>query len=145
VNRRLADDQLEVNFYAISCSVHHWVCMQNNVKGFPTIFAFRENSIDPHQLKEVTADNIAVAVGVEFKSSISDVIENNIGSDFEGVEGSRPIDIWGASLDGLSRTREAVYRDAALSFTYALKTEIFSGREGSSVLNTNQRMRLLNL
>ncbi|KAL7440754.1 hypothetical protein ACHAXM_007453 [Skeletonema potamos] len=139
VNRRLADDQLEVNFYAISCSVHHWVCMQNNVKGFPTIFAFRENSIDPHQLKEVTADNIAVAVGVEFKSSISDVIENNIGSDFEGVEGSRPIDIWGASLDGLSRTREAVYRDAALSFTYALKTEIFSGREGSSVLNTNQR------
>jgi thiol-disulfide isomerase/thioredoxin len=37
VNRHLVDDQIEVNFYAVSCSVHHWVCMQNNVKSFPTI------------------------------------------------------------------------------------------------------------
>ena len=32
-----------------------------------------------------------------------------------------------------------MYRDAALSFTHALKTEIFSSRDGSSVLDPNQR------
>jgi len=143
VNRRLVDEETEVNFYAVSCSVHHWVCLQNNIKGFPTILAFKENSVDPLQLKEVTADNIAVAVGVDIKSSLRDGIKDNIDSDVEGgedsEEGFRPIDILGASLDGLSRTREAVYRDAALSFTYALKTEMFANRDGNNVLDTNQR------
>ena len=144
VNRRLVDEQIEVNFYAVSCSVHHWVCMQNNIKGFPTILAFKENSVDPVQLKEVTADNIAVAVGVDIKSSLRDAMQNGIDSDIEGEEDSeeedfRTIDILGATLDGMSRTREAVYRDAALSFTYALKTEIFANRDGSGVLDTNQR------
>lgn len=149
VNRRLADDQAEVNFYAVSCSVHHWVCMQNGVKGFPSIFAFQENSVDPRPLtEEVTAESIAVAVGVQLKSSDHVVMVGNA-IDSDNMEGGeeeeldeedfRPIDILGASLDGLARTREAVYRDAALSFTYALKTEIFSNRDVNSVLDTDQR------
>lgn len=147
VNRQLVDDQIEVNFYAVSCSVHHWVCMQNNVKSFPTIYAFKENSIDAQQMqmKEVTAESIAAAVGVTLKSSgnkDSYIFEEGQGRGEieEDEEDFRPIDIWGASLDGLSRTREAVYRDAALSFTYALKTEVFSTRDGrSNVLDADQR------
>ncbi|KAK1745146.1 sulfhydryl oxidase [Skeletonema marinoi] len=143
VNRRLVDEQTEVHFYAVSCSVHHWVCLQHNIKGFPTIFAFKENSVDPHQLTEFTAENIAVTLGVGLKSSLRDAIENDIGSDAEGGEESeedfRPIDILGATIDGMSRTRESVYRDAALSFTYALKMEIFVNRDGNGVLDTNQR------
>ena len=43
----------------------------------------------------------------------------------EGVTEMRAVDILGASLNGLARTREAVYKDAALSFTFALKTGIY--------------------
>ena len=133
VNRRIIDEQSEVIFYAVSCSVHHWVCLQNNINTFPAIFVFRENSMEKQRLKEVTADNIGIAAGVELKSSMGNEIGIDIGANEggeESFEDLRAIDILGATKDGLSRTREAVYRDAALSFTYALKTEIFSNTDG---------------
>ncbi len=142
INRRLVDEQIEVHFYAVSCSVHHWVCLQQNIKGYPIIFAFKENSADPLHLKEVTVDTIADAVGVDIRSSFEEAVENK-DSDTEGGEENeddfRPVDILGATIDGMSRTREAVYRDASLSFTYALKTEIFARNDENGVLDTNQR------
>jgi len=122
INRRLPDDQMEVNFHAVSCSVHHWVCMQNNVKGFPTIVAFRADSAEPQKLKRVTAETVAEAVGVRLLAH--DPLSNSADED-EGDEEIRPVDILGASLNGLARTRETVYKDAALSFTYALRTGIY--------------------
>ncbi|KAL9180107.1 hypothetical protein ACHAXT_008077 [Thalassiosira profunda] len=90
VERRLPEeDDAEVHFHAVSCSVYHWVCMQNDVKGFPTVVAFEAHSAVPRRGNE------------------------------------RPVDILGASLNSLARTRDTVFRDAALSFTHALKTEVF--------------------
>jgi hypothetical protein len=106
--------------------VYHWVCIQNNVKGFPTIVAFKENSAEPHILKDPSPDEIALAVGVKLKPRD----QNNVLTERTGDDAFRPVDILGASIAGLARTREAVYIDAALSFTHALRTEIFP-KEGS--------------
>jgi hypothetical protein len=142
VNHRLPDDQPEINFHAVSCSVYHWVCMQSNVKTFPTIYAFKANSGVRQLLKEkdITAESIAEALGVQLNAPT--VMENNL--EFEGEDNDefRSVDILGASLNSLARTRDAVYNDAALSFMHALKTGIFSVEEdgqASGPLNSVQR------
>ena len=124
---RLPDDQPEINFHAVSCSVHHWVCVQNGVNRFPTFIAFKADSSEPIPLNQVTADSVAEAVGVRLNAP--NVMENKIETDEEGGDAYRPVDILGASLDGLARTRETVYKDAVMSFTHALKTEIYPRRE----------------
>ncbi|KAL3798401.1 LOW QUALITY PROTEIN: hypothetical protein HJC23_005054 [Cyclotella cryptica] len=132
INLRTPLDQPEITFHAISCSVYHWVCVQNKIKGFPTIFALKANSAEPQILKDPSADEIAHAVGVKLKPLDQDYTR----SQKTGDDTFRPVDILGASIDGLVRTREAVYIDAALSFTHALKTEIYS-RQG--YLDSSQR------
>lgn len=137
----LPDDQPEITFHAVSCSVYHWVCMQNNVKEFPTIVAFKAGSVVPHRLKEkeITAESIAETVGVQLNAP--SVLENSVESEVEGDDEFRPIDILGASLNGLARTRDTVYKDAALSFTHALRTGIFSKKDGqdSGFLGSDER------
>ena len=140
ISARLPDDQPEINFHAVSCSVYHWVCIQNNIKGFPTIVAFKANSATPIMLKEkkMSADSIAKTVGVQLKAPTGQTFE----SDVDAIGNIHAVDILGATINGLSRTREAVYKDAALSFTHALKTEIFSKGEDGEVtyaLDSTQR------
>jgi len=132
-NVRLPDDQPEITFHAVSCSVYHWVCMQNNVKEFPTIVAFKAGSVVPHPLKEkeLTAESIAETLGVQLNAP--SMLENNEESEVDGDDEFRPIDILGASLNGLARTRDTVYKDAALSFTHALRTGIFSKKDGQNM------------
>ena len=142
INRRLPDDQPEINFHAVSCSVYHWVCLQNHVKGFPTIVAFKANSAVPTQLKEkgMTADSIAETLGVHLNAH--GARDDSEGAELEGGSDEyHAVDILGASMDGLARTRDTVYKDAALSFTHALKTEIFPKRGGefSSSLDSTQQ------
>ena len=115
--------------------------MQNNVKGFPTIAAFKADSVVPHLMKEkeITAESIAEAVGVQLNAPTA--LENSLEVDEEGNDEFRPIDILGASLNGLARTRDTVYKDAALSFTHALRTGIFTKKDGqdSGPLDSEQR------
>ena len=122
MNLRRPEDQPEVNFHALSCSLYHWICMQNSVKEFPTIVAYKGDSAAPMPLdeKDITADLIATAVGVRLTAPV-DV------PDDVAAEGG--IDILGASLNGLARTREAVYVDAALSLVHALRTDVFSAAD----------------
>ena len=131
-NQRTSDSQPEITFHAISCSVYHWVCVQNKIKGFPTIVAFKTNSAEPHILKDPSPDDIADAVGVHLRP---------LGEDYARSERSddefRPVDILGASVDGMVRTKEATYVDAALSFIYALKTEVFTSK--GSYLDSDRR------
>lgn len=123
INLRSPDYQPEITFHAISCSVYHWVCQQNNIKGYPTMVAFKANSAEPIQLiSDPTADDIAQAVGVTLKPLDQDIARAERTDDAF----SRPVDILGASMDGMVRTKEAAYVDAALSFTHALRTEVFT-------------------
>ena len=124
-NIRTPDSQPEISFHAISCSVYHWVCVQNNIKGYPTIVAFKSNSAEPHILKDPSPDDIAEAVGIHLRT-----LEKGYARSERSDDAFRPVDILGASVDGMVRTKEATYVDAALSFIHALKTEVFTS-EGS--------------
>ena len=137
MNRRLPDYEPEITFHAVSCSVYHWICLQNNIKGFPTIVALKANSAVPIRLKEkeLSAESIAEAVGVQLNApTLAEEYDekHNVEED-GGEEDFRAIDILGATLNGLTRTRDAVYRDAALSFTHALKTGIFKRNDESGL------------
>lgn len=115
--------------------------MQSNVKTFPTIFAFKANSGVRQLLRErdISAESIAEALGVQLNAPT--VIENYLESEGEGND-EFPVDILGASLNSLARTRDAVYNDAALSFMHALKTGVFSiveDGQASVPLNYAQR------
>lgn len=123
-NLRTPDDQPEITFHAISCSVYHWVCVQNNIKGFPTLLAFEANSAEPILLKDPTPNDIAEAVGVKLKDLDQDYTRGTHDDAF------RPVDILGASMDGMVRTKEAAYVDAALSLIHALKTEVYTSDNG---------------
>jgi thiol oxidase len=113
--------------------------MQSNVKTFPAIFAFKAYSGVRQLLKEedITADTIAEALGVQLNAPL--ITENNI--ELEGEENNefRSVDILGASLYSLTRTRDTVYNDAALSFMHALKTEVFSVKDERQAPNSVQR------
>lgn len=146
VNQRLPDDQPEITFHAVSCSLYHWVCMQGNVKSYPTIVAYKADSIVPQPLEEkkLTADSIAEAVDIQLIAL--DEMNNDLVSEFyENGEEFRSVDILGATLNSYARTRDTVYKDAALSFTHALKTGIFTtttkdgGQTSSGPLNSVQR------
>lgn len=142
INHRLPDDESEINFHAVSCSVYHWVCMQNNVKGFPTFVLFHADSAEPHWLKEeeMTVERIAETFGVQLQAPPE--MGNGLDSNREGIDEIAPIDILGASVNGLARTRETLYKDAALSFVHALKTGIFLHEDGGETrdsLNSVQR------
>lgn len=120
--------------------------MQHNVKGYPMIVAMKAQSAVPHLLREqeLSAEKIAKTVDVQLNAPTAGLMENDVESDAEeGDVGDffRPVDILGASLNGLVRTRDAVYKDAALSFTHALKTGIFSKEDGeaSGPLDSVQR------
>jgi len=131
INARLPDDQPEVNFHAVSCSVYHWVCLQNDVKDFPKIVAFQGDSIIPTILNEkfMTAESIAQTVGVQLNAPVIMGDTNIMQGESEYIDGNEAlhaVDILGATLNGLRRTHDAVYMDAALSFTHALKTGVFS-------------------
>jgi len=133
INLRLPDDQPEVTFHAVSCSLYHWVCLQNDVKGFPKIVAFKADSTVPLLLKEktMTAERIAHTVGVQLNAPI--LMEDTADPELDGNVALHAVDILGASLNGLTRTREAVYRDAALPFTHALRTGIFSNGQAATL------------
>lgn len=72
-------------------------------------------------MKDPSPNDIAEAVGVRLKELDQDYVRSTNDDAF------RPVDILGASMDGMVRTKEAAYVDAALSFIHALKTEVFTG------------------
>ena len=132
----------EVEFHAISCSAHTWVCHNDNIKAYPTVKAYRGRSNEGSVLKWFTADVVSVALGIELNEdteSSEGTYSNTAGGgettslvsalqDDEYLD--RPnLDILGASLDGYKRTKSDLYDDAALSFIHALRLDIYSSEE----------------
>ena len=56
INLCTPNDQSRITFHAISYSVYNWVCQQNNIKGYPTIVAFRGKSVELMKLIDRSAD-----------------------------------------------------------------------------------------
>ena len=133
------DDDWDVEFHAISCSAHMWVCHNENIKTYPSVKAYRSQSTEGSMLKWFTADFVSVALGIELNEDTEQADGSSSTAAGEGETSSlvtgfgddeyldRPnFDILGASLDGHTRTKSDLYDDAALSFIHALRLDIYS-------------------
>ena len=128
----------EVEFHAISCSAHTWVCHNDNIKTYPTVKAYRGRSNEGSVLKWFTADVVSVALGIELNEDTETAEKASGGGETTSLVSAfqddeyldRPnLDILGASLDGYKRTKSDLYDDAALSFIHALRLDIYSSEE----------------
>lgn len=136
VKSRTLDHEVEVEFHAVSCSAHHWVCKDNGIKGYPTVRTYRAGSKEGTKLERFTAETIADALGLPLTKGVGAVGTAQAGDKVKlesasVIEYADPlsqrasIDILGATRDIHKRTRIDVYNDAALSFTHALKSGVF--------------------
>ena len=138
-----------LEFYAVSCSEHHHLCLAENLRGYPTTRAFKAYSEEYIELHAYTVQSIDEALDLDLKhKSVADADGNILQiidmSKEDETEADDPdvhaLDILGATTDGYRHTRTDVYRDAALSFTYALEHYIFE--EGQEQLLPDQAAAL---
>ena len=135
VLNRLPPYHLE--FYAVSCSEHQQLCHSESIRGHPTTRAFKAYSQEYVDLHSFTVQSIDDALELDLKhKSVADADGKAlpIGDESKDEEllpsedqNIRTLDILGATTDGYRHTRTDVYRDAALSFTYALENYIYEG------------------
>jgi thiol-disulfide isomerase/thioredoxin len=135
VLNRLPPYHLE--FYAVSCSEHQQLCHSESIRGYPTTRAFKAYSQEYVDLHSFTVQSIDDALELDLKhKSVADADGKAlpIGDESKDEEllpsedqNIRTLDILGATTDGYRHTRTDVYRDAALSFTYALENYIYEG------------------
>lgn len=118
--RRNIDQSTEVEFHAISCSAYHWVCKDHAITGFPTVIAYKAKS-EGTKITRFTAEVMAEAVGV----TLNAIPKNHYVYEENSVDHIHTVDILGASAHVYHRDKKETYADAALSFTQALRSEIF--------------------
>ena len=132
-----------VEFFAVSCSEHHDLCQTENIRAFPTIYAYRSYNDKPTKIETFTIPVIDETLRLNLPSQAAfdgrdskgqpEVLRDEATGQTENVD---TLDILGATQDGYRHTRIDVYRDAALSFTYALENHIFE--EGQQELTDVQ-------
>jgi thiol-disulfide isomerase/thioredoxin len=125
-----------LEFYAVSCSEHHALCMAETIHSYPTIRAYNAYEKESTQLKTFTSASIDKILNlglIKQGLSLSDNEEEETATDGKLVP---KLDILGATSDSYRHTRTDVYRDAALSFTYSLQNHIFE--EGQLNLTSKQ-------
>jgi thiol-disulfide isomerase/thioredoxin len=118
-----------LEFYAVSCSEHQHLCHEESIRSYPTTRAYKSHSQEYIELHTFTIKSIDEALKLDLEhKSVANSEGISLGSSDEESdygEGTPTLDILGASTDGYRHTRTDVYRDAALSFTYALENYVF--------------------
>lgn len=131
-------------FYAVSCSEHHDLCQQETIRSFPTLRAYKAYSKEHTDLHTFTVPSIDQGLDLNLQSMPNFDLRDDQ-AQLDGVaeqEESKihQLDILGATQDAYRHTRSDVYRDAALSFTFALENHIFD--EGQQSLTPEQTKAL---
>ena len=129
--------RFHVEFYAVSCSEHHSLCQEETIHAYPTIrayLAYEKESVQLTDFTPASIDNVLklglMQQGISYSES-QDTMDS-----YDNTAIVRKLDILGATSDSYRHTRTDVYRDAALSFTYALQNHIFE--ENQDDLTTEQ-------
>lgn len=129
-----------VEFYAVSCSEHHHLCQENNIRSYPVIRAFAAHSENPIPLEIFTLKTIDQALNLGIHISIAQPeVSVGVESATMGLAMGEPrqdehvtkLDILGATMNNMRRTRTDVYKDAALSFTHSLEHHIYADDQQS--------------
>jgi thiol-disulfide isomerase/thioredoxin len=121
-----------LEFYAVSCSEHHHLCQQEGIRYYPTLRAYKPYSSEYTELESFTIQSVGEALELDLRQiSVVDAdgsaIFGQSQSDTPSLEigeGAKMLDILGASTTSYRHTRNDVFRDAALSLTYALENHI---------------------
>jgi len=121
-----------VDFHAISCSEHHKICQEQSIMGYPTILAYPGGSAVAVKLdKRFSTASVLHALNIKY-------IDNKKKKDAPPLPRSIPLEphdiakqkqkvphLKSIDYNILKRTRTNTFTDAALSFTFALKTSIY--------------------
>ena len=130
VQRRSPSDN-RIEFFAVSCSAYHWVCQENRITEYPTILAYLSDSTDGIPLTKFTPKDIAETVKVKLSKGTD---KEKIKSEMKVAETKPVVDILGTSADVYRRLKKQTFSDAALSFTYALRHDIYKEPDEDTVL-----------
>jgi len=146
-NDLITTDKDDIEFHAISCAVHHWLCNEYEVKSFPIVWVQRKNSSNYKVMNEFTAEIIVQNLGLTITNDTLDKpfptsrkesgpIINKYKIDIEENEEEivEVRDILGASNDIYKRTRKDVFHDASVSFIHAITTHKFHSKTKSNAL-----------
>jgi len=116
-----------IKFYAIACTVHHKICEEFNVSGFPTIKGLKSGSNETIELaqNEMSAEYLSQKLGIAFTP-----IDNGINSEqrVETTSEKRkplPSQPKNHGIGEISYRNAQILSDAKLSFDFALKQGIF--------------------
>ena len=137
------DVESYIEFHAISCSAHHWLCEEYDIKGFPLVWVYKKNSNHYEVLEEFTTEGLVKMLDLKLSSEKNGSYHSK-GNDLGETESTptlqdeynerdiptdkndeiKPdetvIDILGASNDIHKRTRNDIFHDAAMSFMHSI-------------------------
>jgi len=124
-----------LEFYAVSCSEHRLLCHEDDefdtIRHFPTIRMYLPQATTKED-EFIELSNISIATITEaLPFSLPNITKKGTTEaedekEFVQESKGKTVDILGATQDGYRHTRTDVYRDAALSLTYALEHHIYS-------------------
>ena len=130
IAKKIIDDvESDARFHAISCSVHHALCIKQSIKGYPTVLAIR------------AGENVTNAISIEKNTKLNEFIKalNNRTTSYnektQMEEAKQPKDVLKASTKKNQRIQQesiasisdktAHFQDAAASFYFTLKQGVF--------------------
>lgn len=62
------NEQLKsIEFHAVSCSSHHWLCKASAIQGYPIVRMYKKGSVDFQEAKRFSPSAVASAYGVKLK------------------------------------------------------------------------------
>jgi hypothetical protein len=111
-----------IEFHAISCAAHNWICQHEIIRGLPVLRAHEPDSSDYKLIESFTPSDIAAAFGLSLESKVENKQMFDVMDMHTYEEGF--FDILGAAMDIYRRTKSDVFRDATVSLLYAFEFDI---------------------
>ena len=124
---------MHVDFFAVSCTAHKNVCLNQGVHGYPSIRAYPAGSVDPTDFDawEVHPFRILSALGIDgFELDGFDIEDDETADKSLSYSAGEPL------KPRHVRNKQELYGDAFLSFDFALRNGIFM--ESPILTNTTE-------
>ncbi len=116
-------DLQAIEFHAVSCSAHHWLCKASSIQGYPIVRTYRKGTADFNEVKRFTPQALAAAFGVKLEK-----IYSSTSNEFQDVDlrqyDEDVYDVLGAAMDAYRRTKKDVFHDACVSLLFALQFDV---------------------
>ncbi len=71
-----SNDNMNIEFHAISCSAHHWLCEEYEIRGFPLLWVYKANSNHYQILEDYTVEGLAKILDFHYIPQSNDQTEN---------------------------------------------------------------------